>query len=256
MENGNVEKSDEVKTTVEPGRARKVLRSIVRWIVKSVLALLLVIVAYGAIGMLLSIIPVNSHPAEGGNVVIYLRTNGAHTDIVVPTQTDRIDWSKVAPPSDTAAGVQGSYLACGWGSQEFYLNVAEWKDLTCSVALRAISGMGGTALHTVYIDEPKEGPGYRRLVLTADQYDALVKYILASAKRSDTGAFIRIPHDGYGECDAFYEGIGRYSPFFTCNTWANSALKACGQKCCLWTALSGPIFKMYPLEDGSKGAAE
>jgi len=256
MEKENGEKNGEVKKTGEPSRARRVVRSIARWAIRSVLALLLVIVAYVAIGMLLSIIPVNSHPTEGGNVVIYLRTNGAHTDIVVPTRTDRIDWSKVAPPSDTAAGVQGSYLACGWGSQEFYFNVAEWEDLTCGVALRAISGIGGTALHTVYIDEPKEGPDYRRLVLTADQYDALVKYILASGKRNEAGAFIHIPHDGYGDTDAFYESIGRYSPIFTCNTWANSALKACGQKCCLWTALSGPIFKMYPLEDGSKGAAE
>ena len=109
---------------------------------------------------------------------------------------------------------------------------------------------------TTSINEPKEREDYRRLVLTADQYDALVNYILASGKRNDAGAFIRIPHDGYGDTDAFYEGVGRYSPIFTCNTWVNSALKACGQKCCLWTALSGPIFKMYPLKDGSKGAAE
>ena len=62
------------------------------------------------------------------------------------------------------------------------------------------------------------------------------------------GAFVRIPHEGYGANDAFYEGVGRYSPIFTCNTWANSALKACDQKCCLWTALSPPIFWKYPLE--------
>ena len=256
MENLNIEKKDEVKTNVEPGHARTVSRSIARWAIRSVLALLLVIVAYVAIGMLLSIIPVNSQPAVGGDVVVYVRTNGAHTDIVVPTQTDQIDWSKVAPPGDTASGVRGSYLACGWGSQEFYLNVPEWKDLTCGVALRAVSGMGGTALHTVYVAEPKEGADCRRLVLSADQYDALVKYILASGKRNETGSFVRIPHDGYGQYDAFYEGIGRYSPVNTCNTWANSALKACGQKCCLWTALSGPIFWKYPLVNGTADVPE
>ena len=251
MENENAEKKDEVKKTVEPGRAHKVLRSIARWAIRSVLALLVVIVAYAAIGMLLSIIPVNSQPAAGGDVVVYVRTNGAHTDIVVPTQTDRIDWSKIAPPGDTASGVRGSYLACGWGSQEFYLNVPEWKDLTCGVALRAISGTGGTALHTVYVDEPEVGADCRRLVLSADQYDSLVKYILASGKRDEAGVLIRIPHDGYNQNDAFYEGVGRYSPFNTCNTWANSALKACGQKCCLWTPISSPIFWKYPLVNGT-----
>lgn len=256
MKKENSEKNDEVKTTVEPGRARRVLRSIVRWMVKSVLALLLVIVAYAAIGTLLSWMEVDGQPSPDGEVVVYVRTNGAHTDIVVPTRTERIDWSKVAPPGDTAAGVQGSYLACGWGSQEFYLNVAEWKDLSCGVALRAISGMGGTALHTVYVNEPQVGVDCRRLVLTATQYDELVKYILASGKRNETGSFVRIPHEGYGESDAFYEGTGRYSPFFTCNTWVNAGLKACGQKCCRWTALSAPIFWKYPLEDASADATE
>ena len=30
--------------------------------------------------------------------------------------------------------------------------------------------------------------------------------------------------------DAFYEAKGRYSLFFTCNTWTNNALKICKQK--------------------------
>ena len=227
---------------------RKGLRSTTRWVVRVVLGFLLVIVAYAIIGTLLSLVPMNGQPSPGGDVVVYLRTNGAHTDIVVPTQTERIDWSKVAPPDDTESKIQGAYLAIGWGAQDFYLNVKEWKDLTWAVALRAISGMGGTALHTVYVDEPAEDADWRRLTLSATQYDKLVKYILESGKRDAAGAFVRIPHEGYNENDAFYEGVGRYSPFFTCNTWANSALKACGQKCCLWTALSYPIFWRYPLE--------
>lgn len=228
---------------------RKGLRTTARWVVRGVLGLLLIIVAYAIIGMSLSLVPMNGQPPPGGDVVVYLRTNGAHTDIVVPTQTERIDWSKVVPPDDTALKMQGAYLAIGWGAQDFYLNVQEWSDLTCAVALRAISGMGGTALHTVYVNEPTEDTDCRRLTLSATQYDMLVKYILESGKRDAAGIFVRIPHKGYGANDAFYEGVGRYSPFFTCNTWANSALKACGQKCCLWTALSHPILWRYPLED-------
>ena len=220
-----------------------------RWVVRVGLWFLLAVLAYAIVGTLLSFVPVNCHPTPGGDVVVYLRTNGAHTDIVVPTITERIDWSRVAPPDDTGAKILGDYLAFGWGAQDFYLNVRDWEDLTPGVALRAISGMGGTALHTVYVHEPAEDADCRRLTLSTAQYDMLVKYILASGKRNDAGAFVHIPHNGYGENDAFYEGVGCYSPFFTCNTWANSALKACGQKCCLWTALSFPIFRNYPFED-------
>ena len=93
--------------------------------------------------------------------------------------------------------------------------------------------------------EPVVGADCRRLSLSSAQYDSLVRYILAGGKRNEAGGFIRINHDGYGLSDAFYEGTGRYSPVSTCNTWANSALKACGQKCCLWTFLPNPIFWKY-----------
>lgn len=62
---------------------------------------------------------------------------------------------------------------------------------------------------------------------------------------SGNDVVIYIDHEGHGRTDAFFEGVGRYSPLFTCNTWANSALKSCGQKCCLWTALQQPIFRKY-----------
>ena len=207
-----------------------------------------IVFAYALVGTILSLIPVNVNVVPGSDVIVYLDNNGVHTDIVVPTKTERFDWSTIVPPSDTSAKILGDYLAFGWGSQDFYLNVPEWKDLTIGIALKAISGTGGTALHTTYVREPTLNAQCRRLSLSSDQYDALVKYILASGVRNAQGAFIRIDHSGYGQSDAFYEGVGHYSPFFTCNTWANSALKSCGQKSCLWTALQQPIFWKYPQE--------
>ena len=233
-------------------RVHKGSRSFVRLAARSGLMLLLVVVTYAIVGMLLSLVPVNVQPRSDGDVVVYVTDNGVHADIVVPTKTERMDWSKVVPPHDTKSGMQDVYLAFGWGSQDFYLNVPNWSDLTLGIALRAISGMGGTALHTRYTNEPTEGTDCRRLLLSETQYGRLVQYILESGRRNDAGGFVLIPHDGHGWNDAFYEGTGHYSPFFTCNTWANSALKACGQKCCLWTALSFPIFWKYPLENHSR----
>ena len=237
------------RTMLAKGR----LRVTARWLARLGLALLGVFVAYAVVGTLLSLVTVNRHPVSGGDVTVYLVDNGIHADIVVPVKEGCVDWSEVVPPGDTASGVRGSWLAFGWGSRDFYLNVPEWSDLTPGVAIRAISGTGGTALHATYCSEPIIGAGCRRLQLSAGQYDALVKYILAGGNRNAAGCFVRIPHNGYGWNDAFYEGNGRYSPFFTCNTWVNSALKACGQRCCLWTALSAPIFWKYSAADMASG---
>lgn len=224
-------------------------RKILRVAGKVSLWIVAVIVAYALVGTILSLIPVNGNAEPGGDVVVYLIRSDVHTDIVVPTRTERIDWSTVVPPGDTSDKVAREFLAFGWGSQDFYLNVPEWSDLTPGIAIKAISGTGGTALHTTYKNEPTVGAKCRRLSLSSAQYDALVQYILASGKRSELGAFMRIDHKGYNQSDAFYEGTGRYSPVFTCNTWANSALKVCGQKGCLWTFLPHPIFWKYPLEN-------
>ena len=157
-------------------------------------------------------------------------------------------------PSDTADKIQRPYLAFGWGSQDFYLNFPNWSDVlwrpwkALCIVPHTISGFGKTALHTCYTYEPNLGTDCRRLTLSIAQYDMLVKYILESGKRNDAGCFIRVPHDRQDHDAGFYEGTGRYSPFFTCNTWANSALKVCGQKCCLWTAFSPPISWKYPLK--------
>ena len=210
-------------------------------------------VAYALIGMSLSLIPVNGNAVSGNDVTVYLMRNNVHADIVVPARTDRIDWTTVVPPCDTQDKTAREYLSFGWGAQDFYLNVPKWKDLlrkgtSIKAVIKALSGMGGTALHTDYLDKPAEGVDCRRITLSSAQYDALVQYILSSGERKEPGAFIHIDHKGYELSDAFYEGTGRYSPVFTCNTWVNSALKACGQKCCFWTFLQQPIFWKHPQE--------
>ena len=225
-------------------------RKVLRVAGKVALWIAAILVAYALIGMILSLIPVNGDAVPGGDVVVYLERNNVHTDIVVPTRTERIDWSAIVPPGDTSDKVAREYLAFGWGSQDFYFDVPTWGDLWkpkfALIALKAISGTGGTVLHTTYKNEPAVDTKCRRLSLSSAQYDALVKYILESGKRNESGAFIRIDHHGYEQSDAFYEGTRRYSPVFTCNTWANSALKASGQRCCLWTFLPHPIFWKCP----------
>ena len=182
------------------------MKKVVHLVVKGALCIVGLLVAYALIGTILSLIPVNRHAEAGEDVIVYLERNNVHADIVVPTRTDRIDWTTVVPPDDTSAKIAGGYLAFGWGSQDFYLNVPKWKDLFQGFApikavLKAISGMGKTALHATYQYEPVVGADCFRLPLSSAQYDALVEYILSSGKRDASGAFIRIDHSGYDQSD-------------------------------------------------------
>ena len=65
--------------------------------------------------------------------------------------------------------------------------------------------------------------------------------------RDATGRLVPLADTtGFGATDAFYEAHGRYSPFFTCNTWSNLALKRAGLPCCVWTPFASPILDRVP----------
>jgi hypothetical protein len=61
-----------------------------------------------------------------------------------------------------------------------------------------------------------------------------------------SGEFLKIETDAvYGKYDVFYEANGSYSLFYTCNSWANQALKSANQKAALWTISDSGIFRHY-----------
>lgn len=180
-------------------------------------------------------------------VEIYILTNGVHTDIVMPTKNDQVDWSKQVKFENTKASDSTfKHLAMGWGDKGFYLETPEWSDLKASVAFKAASGLSTTAIHATYYKSLREGDDCKKMMISKEQYDRLIKYINASFKKDASGNFLPIKTNAnYGKTDAFYEANGSYSLFHTCNTWANSGLKASGQKCCFWTATDSGIFSKY-----------
>ncbi|MFH6958690.1 TIGR02117 family protein [Flavobacterium aquidurense] len=195
----------------------------------------------------LSKITVNQEPNTKPEVEIYILTNGVHTDIVMPTKNDQIDWSQQVKFANTkAADSTYKYLAMGWGDKGFYLETPEWSDLKASVAFKAVSGLSTTAIHATYYKSLREGADCKKMMISKEQYDRLIRYISQSFQKDASGNFLNIKTDAiYGKSDAFYEATGSYSLFHTCNTWANSALKASGQKCCYWTATDSGIFSKY-----------
>ena len=211
------------------------------------IAFITLIGLYFLIAFCCSRITVNPHPSNTKEIAIYIMTNGVHTDIIVPAVSAEMNWTKEIHYQNTLeADSTYQYLAMGWGDKKFYLETPEFSDLKLSNGLQAISGLSTSAMHTTYYKNILEDASCKKIVISKAQYRQLIDYILNSFKKDETGHLIKVKSNiHYDIGDAFYEAKGSYSIFKTCNTWANAALKACGQKSCLWTIFDTGIFLKY-----------
>ncbi|MGY5353166.1 TIGR02117 family protein [Wenyingzhuangia sp. IMCC45533] len=173
---------------------------------------------------------------------IYIKSNGVHTDVIVPIKNQYYNWYQKFSQKDTKKeSSKMKYVAIGWGDKGFYLDTPTWADLTLKTALRASLGLSTTALHTTYYDKIVEDENCVQIKISAQQYKNLCDYICESAKQENS-KFVNIKTQAnYGLHDAFYEAKGTYHLFKTCNTWTNTALKISGQKACLWTVTDHQI---------------
>jgi len=175
---------------------------------------------------------------ETPEVDIYISTTSVHTDIIVPVKNKYYDWSeKVRFEHTQSKRTDLQYLAIGWGSKDFYLYTPTWNDLSFSTAFKGAFGLSESAFHTHFYDKVILSENTKKISISAYQYQQLVQFIDKSFKKNRSQHYIPIASSyAYGKNDAFYEAHNRYSLFCTCNTWANEALKSCGQKACLWTS--------------------
>jgi uncharacterized protein (TIGR02117 family) len=180
-------------------------------------------------------------------VTIYIKTNGVHTDIVVPVRNAQKDWSTDIKFENTVSkDTTFSYLGMGWGDKGFYLETPTWAELKPSVAFKAATGLSTTAIHATFYKSMAEDSTCKKIEISKEQYSRLIKYINDSFQKDRNGHAINIKTTAnYGQDDAFYEANGRYSLFKTCNTWANNGLKSCGQRACFWTPFDSGIFSKY-----------
>ncbi len=222
---------------------RKILKILLR-VFLSVVGLILI---YLLTAFCLSRIAVAKETGTASDVTIYIQTNGVHVDIVVPVKNAHMDWTQQVKYSNTNANdTSMQWLAFGWGDRGFYLETPTWADLKASVALNAAFGLGRSAVHSTFHRTISESESSKRIDISHEQYQRLIKYLSDSFRKDQNGNFIPIlTTANYSRFDAFYEATGRYNLFFTCNTWANSGLKASGQKSCLWTPFDTGIFYHY-----------
>lgn len=219
----------------------------IKWIGRTILVFLSLIALYLLSAWALSLIVVNGYSKEQLTMSIYIKTNGVHTDIVVPTKNELIDWSEYFEHKFTKnTDSTYQYLGLGWGDKGFYLETPQWSDLKISTAFNAAFGLGSTAIHATYYRNIEINEDCKRIDISKNQYQKLIAYVFESLDQDSVGKILNIKTTAnYGSNDAFFEATGSYSVFHTCNTWANNALKASEQKACFWTPFDWGIFSVY-----------
>jgi uncharacterized protein (TIGR02117 family) len=220
-----------------------------RLLLTLVALLLLPPLAYIGCAAILGLPPVNGGwqpmPAHRGGVPVFLRTNGVHADLVLPARSPH-DFTREFPRSVVIdlrrepAAESFEWIAFGWGDRGFYLNTPTWADLDAGTAWRALTARGPSAMHVEYVRRP-EAYDARSLWLRADEYARLVAYVRAGFRRDAAGAPIRIEHPGYIATDAFYEGVGSYSPVLTSNEWVRRGLAKAGVRTARWAPFDSAL---------------
>lgn len=224
------------------------MNRVIKALFKTVLWIIILVISYIVLGLVLPLIGMPAKKtSESKTLTIYILTNGMHTDLVVPTETEFIDWSEKVPFQDIKSkSVDYKWIAFGWGDKGFYLNTPTWADLKFSTAMEAAFWLSESAMHCTYHIDLQENKDCVKIKITENQYKKLVAYIDSKFDKTPDGRYIFIPTDAvYGDSDAFYEAQGTYSFLYTCNTWANYGLKAAGQKYALWTPTDFGIFRHY-----------
>lgn len=202
--------------------------NMMKYYFKRILALIFIIpIGYLLIALLLTYITVNGGANKTNKEeVIYLKSNGVHLDIVLPSSCISI------------LTIESKYVAVGWGDKDFYLNTPNFKDLTISTAFKALFLRSKTLLHLTNYDEVKKD--WVRIVVTRKQLGHIANQINKEFNLLDL-----TPIKGYGASDLFYKAKGSYSCLFTCNTWINSVLKNASLKACIWTPFSFRLMNIY-----------
>ncbi len=213
----------------------KVFKKIVKWII----AIILIPIAYLLVSLILTFIPINNEEGYSGkNGSIYLNTNGVHLNIVMPK--DQLD-------SKLLDGLRyfknDNYFSFGWGDKKFYLNTPTWGDLTFNNAYRALFLKSPTLIHLTRYSSINGD--WVEIKVNQNQLNKINQYIYKTFYFDSLNKKILLNNKGYSYNDDFYEAMGSYSCFRTSNSWVNSGLKESEIKACLWTPYDFGLLNMH-----------
>jgi len=178
--------------------------------------------------------------------IVYITTNGIHSDIMLPIKHPLKDWKKtLSLEKGLAVDTFQTHLKFGWGDKNFFLKTKEWSDMEVKTVVNTVFGRGPGAMHLILCTPKDLNPSdLVELRLTKKQYQRLCTFIQRSFL-FENGKAKAIDNHPYGTYDFFFDSSIEYNMTYTCNTWTNNALKRGGQKACVWTPFKGAIFSKY-----------
>lgn len=159
---------------------------------------------------------------------IYISTNGIHADIIIPAHELDSDFLLQIQPLPAT-----QFIAFGYGDKNFYIKTPEWKDLTFSVAFRALFLKSETSMHVTYYQW--KARNWKSVKLCHQQLRTLIVYIESTFRYDQQGQLLKMEFEGYNKYDRFFEAEGNFSLFTTCNTWVNAGFKESEIRTAVWT---------------------
>lgn len=198
-------------------------------ILKYIGFLLLIPFIYIIVSLVLTCISVNNNTNDNSKKhTIYLNSNGVHLEIIIAK--DDLDASLLEDQKYTQ---KDTYFSFGWGDKNFYVETPVWADLTFVNGFQALFLKSPSLLHVSrYSSIHKD---WVALKIDQEQLKKINLYIKNTFRLNSRNKKIILPGLGHYKNDDFYEAIGHYTCFNTCNSWVNTGLKKSGIKACLWT---------------------
>lgn len=167
----------------------------------------------------------------GGENEIYVVSHGWHSGLVLPAKTIQMR----LPVLKERFG-NTPLIEFGWGDKGFY----QASEITTGLAFRAMFWSSGSVIHAVAVPADVKGffPGseVRKLCLSDAALTSMLDFIEGSFSRNQQGEIVAMKNGIYGNSQ-FYDGVGYYHMFNTCNKWTAKGLSSAGMDI-------SPVFKL------------
>ncbi|PKV52680.1 uncharacterized protein (TIGR02117 family) [Aquimarina sp. MAR_2010_214] len=208
-------------------------------ILKYIGVILIFPISYLIASLILTYIPVNEKKdSKEKNHTIYLSSNGVHLEIIIAKND-----LNIILLNDQLDAPQAQYFSFGWGDKNFYIETPLWADLTFVNGFQALFLNTSTLLHVTRHSSVQED--WVALHINQEQLKKINQYISTTFRLNAENKKIVLPGLGYYKNDDFYEAIGSYTCFNTCNSWVNTGLKQSDIKACLWTPFDFGLLDMH-----------
>lgn len=160
-------------------------------------------------------------PISGQNK-IYVVSHGWHTGLVLPAK----DIQTRLPMLNERFG-DTPYIEFGWGDKGFYQS----SEITTGLGLRAMFWSSGSVIHAVAVPADVQGffpsSDVRQICISDAALLSMLDFIEGSFSKNSLGKIIVLKSGIYGNSQ-FYEGVGDYHMFNTCNKWTAKGLSSAG----------------------------